>query len=243
MLVSQLKQHCGQPMEKLVDLIFPRKCVFCGRYFKMICVECLRMCRVNFDENCIVCDLPSTNGNTHKTCFKELLPTNLFCCFEHVGYVEKCIKMSKYSFKEFAVLKELSEEGMIIALSVNQANEYKNFVVVPIPLNKKRMRSRGFNQSEIIGNILSREFELKMNTKLLKRVKNTITQTGINREERAKNVDKAFIADVLVKGLNVLLIDDVCTTGATLIEASKALYEAGALEVKCFALAKTPKTS
>jgi len=229
-------------MEKLADLIFPRQCVFCGKYFKMICETCLQACRVNFDENCIVCDLPSSNGNTHKTCFKKLLPTNLFCCFEYVGYVEKCIKMSKYGFKEFAVLKELTEEGIKISLSINQNKEYEDFVVVPIPLNKKRMRSRGFNQSEIIGNILSKKFELKMNTKLLKRIKNTITQAGMNKEERAKNIDKAFVADTSASGLNVLLVDDVCTTGATLIEASKVLYRAGALEVKCFALAKTPKT-
>ena len=228
-------------MEKLVDLIFPRQCVFCGEYFKMICDVCLQKCRVNFDENCIVCDLPSLNGDTHKTCFKEKLPTNLFSCFEYSGYVERCIKMSKYGFKEFAVLKELTEEGIKISLSVNQNKEYENFVIVPIPLNKKRMRSRGFNQSEIIGKVLSKRFKLSMNTKLLNRVKNTITQTGMSRVERAKNVDKAFVADSSAIGLNVLLVDDVCTTGATLIEASRALYRVGALEVKCFALAKTPK--
>lgn len=229
-------------MEKLVDLIFPRQCVFCGKHFRMICEACLQKCRVNFDENCIACDLPSPNGNTHKICFKELLPTNLFCCFEYIGYVEKCIKMSKYGFKEFAVLKELTEEGVKIALSINQASEYENFVVVPIPLNKKRMRSRGFNQSEIIGKTLSKGFGLKMNAKLLKRVKNTVTQIGMSRVERAKNVNGAFVADGFTSGLNVLLVDDVCTTGATLIEASRALYKAGAFEVRCFVLAKTPKT-
>ena len=229
-------------MEKLVDLIFPRQCVFCGTYFKMICEACLQKCRVNFDENCIVCDLPSQNGNTHKTCFSEQLPTNLFSCFEYAGYVEKCMKMSKYGFKEFAVLKELTEEGIKISLSVNQNKEYEDFVVVPIPLNKRRMRSRGFNQSEIIAKILSKKFDLKMNIKLLKRVKNTNTQIGMNREERVKNIKDAFLANNSVMDLKILLVDDVCTTGATLIEASRALYKAGVLEVKCFTLAKTPKT-
>src|SRR3989344_4026345 len=229
-------------MEKLIDLIFPRQCVFCGEYFKMICETCLQKCRVNFDENCIVCDLPSLNGDTHETCFKETFPTNLFSCFEYGGYVEKCIKMSKYGFKEFAILKELAGEGVKIFLSVNHINEYKNFVIVPIPLSNERMRSRGFNQSEIIGKILSKRFNLKMNIKLLKRVKNTNTQIGMNREERVKNIKGAFLANNSVMDLKILLVDDVCTTGATLIEASRALYKAGVLEVKCFTLAKTPKT-
>ena len=152
------------------------------------------------------------------------------------------MKMSKYGFKEFAVLKELTEEGIKISLSVNQNKEYEDFVVVPIPLNKRRMRSRGFNQSEIIAKILSKKFDLKMNIKLLKRVKNTNTQIGMNREERVKNIKDAFLANNSVMDLKILLVDDVCTTGATLIEASRALYKAGVLEVKCFTLAKTPKT-
>jgi ComF family protein len=109
----------------------------------------------------------------------------------------------------------------------------------PIPLSKERLRWRGFNQSEIIARELSRHFSWPV-TPLLQRIKNTKTQKDLTRAERFTNIARSFtLADgQAITNKNIILIDDVITTGATLLEAVKVLKSAGASQVWCLTLAR-----
>jgi ComF family protein len=111
-------------------------------------------------------------------------------------------------------------------------------LLVPVPLHWWRERRRGFNQSEMIAKGLANATGLKLSSKALMRDRNTAPQQKLSREERTKNLHDAFWADhSIVKGKTIILIDDVCTTGATLIECAYALRNAGATNVLALTLA------
>ena len=110
-------------------------------------------------------------------------------------------------------------------------------LLVPVPLHKSRRRARGFNQAELIARAaaakkrLPREVEL--NSHILVRQRETISQVGLSREERIENMRDAFRVNTpsRVKGRSVIVVDDVMTTGTTLSECARVLKEAGAEEV------------
>lgn len=105
-------------------------------------------------------------------------------------------------------------------------------LVVPIPLHVKRKKWRGFNQAEIIAEDLAQKFKVRLGNQLV-RNRETKTQVGLSKDERKKNINGAFslISTVGIKSKNILLVDDVYTTGATMSEACKVLKKAGANEV------------
>jgi len=111
--------------------------------------------------------------------------------------------------------------------------------VIPIPMHKSRQREREFNQAEILSQEVAREFNKKILTDLLIRVKPTKTQTELTFQKRCQNVEKCFsiTKPELIKDTDLLLIDDVLTTGATSNEAARCLKEAGARKVLLLTLA------
>jgi ComF family protein len=115
-------------------------------------------------------------------------------------------------------------------------------VLVPIPLAGRRARRRGYNQAEQLSRELSRRSGHPCRPELLRRVRETPTQTALPPEERRANVAGAFAADRASEGLRIVLVDDVFTTGATLAEAAGSLLEAGAgsVDAVTFARARPP---
>ena len=114
-------------------------------------------------------------------------------------------------------------------------------ILVPIPLSKKSLRARGYNQSEIIAKALAEKSDAKLIVEnLLEKIKETATQHSIkNRNERLKNLRGVFAVkeNSKIKGRNIILIDDITTTHGTLIEAKRALKDAGTRSVIGFTVA------
>lgn len=111
-------------------------------------------------------------------------------------------------------------------------------LVVPIPLHPERERERGYNQSALLAERLCEELVLPGDREVLRRIRHTRPQVGLDREQRKENVAGAFVALSEVADLNILLIDDVCTTGATLSAAATALLDCGARQVSAYCLAQ-----
>jgi ComF family protein len=109
--------------------------------------------------------------------------------------------------------------------------------LIPVPLGRRRQRERGYNQSECIARGLERLIGLPVQTQLLKRVRETSTQTALTPEARHANVAGAFEA-APAGGLRLVLVDDVFTTGATLAAAAVALSRAGAARVDAVTFAR-----
>jgi ComF family protein len=133
--------------------------------------------------------------------------------------------------------------GLLLAkyFKINTITEFDtNSIIVPVPLHKKRLAERGFNQSELIARQIGKILSLEINTTLLSRIKNTKSQMKLDRSGRIANMQDSFICTdpVTVKGKNVILIDDVLTTGATIKEAAYALKTAGCGSISAIVLAK-----
>ena len=103
--------------------------------------------------------------------------------------------------------------------------------IVPVPLHKRRLRRRGYNQSALLAQALSEHVQAPVREDLLMRIRNTGTQTALGAKERRRNLRGAFVAKDEAKGMRLLLIDDVRTTGATLDACAQALRQAGAATV------------
>jgi ComF family protein len=111
-------------------------------------------------------------------------------------------------------------------------------LVVPLPLARKRLAERGFNQSAQLGKAVARRLSLPFEPHGLLRVRETAPQAGLSRAERLKNVKGAFGCERSLTGRRVALIDDVMTTGATLSDAARALKKQGAAQVEAWVIAR-----
>lgn len=223
-------------MQKTLDIIFPPKCFGCKVNYGYICYTCLQKCKIARYFYCAVCDKPAVRGETHVQCCREGTPADIFSAYEYKGLVRKCIMKAKYRAKLFASLKTLSLEAAHIASKC--ALDYREFVVTSIPLSAQRTKERGFNQAGIIAQAAAEVFSISYQDSILIRKKETKVQHKKTRQERFENLKEAFIVKQDVREKNILIVDDICTTGATLLEASRVLHQAGAKEIKCFTLAK-----
>ena len=136
----------------------------------------------------------------------------------------------------------LDAPGVTQALASLQSTD----LILPVPLSKERLQTRGFNQAWELAHALARQSgsAAKADSALLLRVKNTRPQTELLRQERLDNVKGAFQVDPLrtheIKGKRVMLVDDVMTSGASLFTAAAALHAAGAVHITGLVLARTP---
>jgi ComF family protein len=113
-------------------------------------------------------------------------------------------------------------------------------MIVPVPLHARRLRSRGFNQAVLLGEVLARQWHLPLARQALKRIRWTEPQISLSAEERRVNVKGAFaVPDIAaVMGKHVLLLDDVFTTGSTVEECSRVLKRSGAAAVTVITIAR-----
>src|SRR4030095_16822756 len=118
------------------------------------------------------------------------------------------------------------------AMNDARLRDCQHDLLVPVPLHPARLRERGFNQAELLGTILARKINVPLGC-ALERIRYTTTQTAFDRTERMENLRGAFRLrrKIDVRGLRVLLVDDILTTGSTLSECARVLREAGAQSI------------
>lgn len=210
----------------LLDFLFPKRCVNCGRVGKYICTDCRRLI-VSIKPNehiCAMCGRLALDGITHPRCRTRYGIDRMTSFFHYGGVVQKAIKSIKYR-----LVSDLTNEltGMIVAPDV------PDYSVIPVPLHPKKFRSRGFNQAEILASFL----KLPVKTDILSRIKETRPQAEIkNRTERIENMKHSFVSKT-ARG-NIILFDDVATTRATLQNAAYALKKAGASYIWAMTIAR-----
>lgn len=216
----------------LLDLLFPKRCVSCGKFGSYICSACFL--KIDFVQYpvCPVCERQAVGGKTHPGCKKRFGLDGLAVACKYRGTVRKAVQKIKYRFV-FDIHKILVD---LIADSIWRYSLPKNIVLVPIPLYRLRKNWRGFNQAELLAQDLAKRFGENYLCDLLVRTVDTKTQVGLSREDRKRNVKSAFGASRKLNGENIILVDDVFTTGSTMMEAAKVLKMAGAGEVWAMAV-------
>ena len=219
----------------LLDFIFPKRCVCCRKHGYYICEKCFAYLSFDTKPLCLFCDKPSFNSLTHPVCRKKF---TIDGCFSAVSY-NKTAKKLIYSFKYKPYLSDL--KNLLLELfyeSIIQKEMFMklmgegSWLIVPIPLSDSKLRKRGYNQAEILAFELSKRLNIPRKN-LLKRVKDTKSQFKLTKKEREKNIKGAFSCNQksVIRNQNVFLIDDVVTSGATLMEASNILKRNGAKRV------------
>lgn len=219
----------------LLSLIFPRNCVACNaalyKHEHHLCTSCsIGLPRSNFHTE--------TNNELERV-FAGRVPVLKACSyyvFEKSGKVQKVLHSIKYkSNTELAV-----QLGSWYAESLKDCKEITSSdVIIPVPLHKKKLRQRGFNQSEEFAKGLSKTFNIPLCSDNLIRNQFTNTQTRKKKFERWENVEGKFeLKDwEMLRNKTILLVDDVITTGATIDACYQALAKAEGIKINVLSLA------
>lgn len=213
--------------ELIKNIIFPIKCPGCLKIIKddsNFCQNCLQKIKIYNNLFCPKCYNRLTNINNKCHPQEKFI---LGAATEYNNITEQAIHLLKFQFAS-CVAKPIS--FILIKyfeniLKYNNIN-ISNFIVIPIPISKKRLKFRGFNQSEIIAEYFTKYFNLKLEKNILLRIKHSKSQSEIkNIEERKSNVLNCFEIKnkKYIQNKNIILIDDIITTGSTIKEAVKIL--------------------
>lgn len=228
-----------------LDLVFPIRCINCGQFGRYLCQKCLNQIPLKQGFECIGCKQPVSAGLTCLFCRKENHSDRLLVAADYKNpLVKKTIKTLKFKF-----VSELSFPLSILLKKyikqLRKKNKFNIFaenpILIPVPIHKRRENRRGFNQSELLAKFLADIFQMEYCPDILIRTKNTMPQADIKeRADRLENIKSAFdcLSPTKISGRSVILIDDVCTTGATLNECAKILKHHGAKSVMALVLAR-----
>ena len=233
--------------DDLLDFIYPQSCPICkkpvSQDVKGVCENCWSILAILPHSFCPYCKSFFEEGDLvlrHHCVFLNRFEDRRIMAVRSLGTFDDCYKTLIHRFKyerKIPLGKRLAQSlGEKIALDMNLSN---CDLVIPVPLHRARKRERGFNQSEILAEGVSKEINVAFLKDVLKRKKNTKDQTHLNVQQRKENVEGAFavIHPDKVIGKQVILVDDVMTTGATLNECAKMLLEAGAERIFAVTLA------
>jgi len=226
-------------MSFLLDFLFPRTCLGCKKPGQYFCSDCLRKVKLVETQVCPVCEKASFSGQTHPFCQEKDSLDGLVSLFSYGGTIKKAIHQLKFGLitdlvNEFWDLSKfvLKKRKKDLA-SLNQFIKNQKPTLVPVPLYWYKKNFRGFNQSEIFAQKLAEFWNLKVKEDLLIRSKFTLPQAGLTQKQRKENVENAFAVSPLVYSslFNILLIDDIWTTGVTLKNCAALLKKSGAKTV------------
>ncbi|OGO00110.1 MAG: hypothetical protein A2Y58_05995 [Chloroflexi bacterium RBG_13_51_52] len=221
------------PITKLkrvaLDLLFPPWCIGCGREGKYICSSCQQQLPLISPPICLKCGRPLTIDNTCPGCIEGPIEIDgIRSPFLFQGMIRKAIHELKYRN-----LKAITPLLASFLYSYLKDNPLPGNTLVPVPIHKKRLNERGFNQSSLLSRELGRMSRLPVIEDCLKRQTHTPPQVRTSSAaERRKNIADAFTCiNKQLEGKQVILIDDVSTSGATLNTCAGVLKTAGAASV------------
>jgi len=164
--------------------------------------------------------------------------------FSAAGYKDKPLQSAIHLLK-FRFIKTLAKPLAQLLIKFYQKSLVTSGlslvpIIIPVPLNKKRYLDRGFNQSELIAQPFAKHFNLELAADVVTRRKNTPHQVGLTKKKRQQNIKNAFMVNKpnLIMDKEIILIDDVVTTGSTLEEVAKVLKNSGAKKVWGLTIAK-----
>lgn len=222
-----------------VDWLFPPECGGCGVSGTRWCAECNGEIESGVDSMCQVCGLPNVN---HKRCSVCSRRKRGFDAARSLGIYAASLRNAvlKLKYKRDYGLGEILSNQMLEL--IDQLGWAVN-AVVPVPLGKVRKKVRGYNQANLLARPIAMGLGLPLQTRLLGRTRETLSQVGLTESERWENVSHAFdVNENITKGTNYLLVDDVMTTGATLDSCAGALKKAGANKVYGITVARALDT-
>lgn len=221
--------------EFILTAIFPSRCVCCGRVLKIggkLCVECENGLIRTTSKVCRGCGLDFTDC----TCRQIGRQFEGVCApFEYTNSGRKLV--FRYKFKKDKVAAKFASEHMVRSIFTT-FRDVKFDLIAYVPMKKSVERERGINQAFLLAKLISKATQIPL-LETLKQTGDKKTQHELPASLRVQNVAGVFSATNNLSGQTVLLIDDICTTGATLNECTRVLKNAGAKAVYCCVTART----
>ena len=206
-------------LESLLDLIYRKKCYFCGKskFSVKMCDNCYEKLEFSsFEANRII------NG------------VDIFCAGVYTKELQKLIRGLKYhKQRDLAYYQAKFMYEYFCKLDILKN---KDFEIIAVPLHQKRIKQRKYNHMELVCEEFAKLSCFECNFDLIKRIKDTKPQYKLNRIQRLENLSKAFeVKKEYYKGKTILIIDDICTTGSTFEEMIKELNNNNIVDIVCFA--------
>lgn len=233
-LADRLATSLRQGGTALLDLFFPPRCPGCGRVGVLFCSACQAQVAPIIEPSCLRCGRP--------------LPYDALCedCRDHTGAlagIRAAVVFASPVREAIHSLKYANGRALAVPLADFMVAAWHRTVLpadclVPIPLHASRLAERGYNQSALLARALGAAVGLPVDEQLVMRQKATRQQALLSAAERRANVKDAFVCRTSAAGKRVVLIDDVCTTGATLEACATAVRAAGATSVWALTLAR-----
>ncbi|MBI5222116.1 MAG: ComF family protein [Candidatus Magasanikbacteria bacterium] len=218
------------------DCLFPIFCLGCDKEGEWLCADCLGRMDLRGVFCCPVCHRSSAGGACCAVCRPQshLDRAIAIAVYQEENSVGRLIKALKYSYAEdvSTAFAKMMDGFLRYHLGVLSETD----LVVPVPLHRRRLAERGFNQARLLADILARRLGRPV-VDLLRRERYTLQQAKLSREERRINVHHAFVRGDF-RADAVLLVDDVFTTGATMQECARVLKYNGAKKVIGFTVAR-----
>lgn len=219
-----MRQICTVPLVS----IYPPKCGICGKiYPKSLCNKCEVRLRKQLDANIV-----EEGQEIEDKFFNELM-----YIFKYEGEIRKLILDYKFNDKSYIYL-------IFVNFLLKNEKIFENIKkydkIITVPISKKRLKTRGYNQSYLIAKEIAKQTNLELVNNCLIKTKNIVEQSKLNKEERKQNIQGVYKLqnEKLIKNKKILLIDDIYTTGSTVNECSKILRQGEPTEIGVLVLAK-----
>ena len=214
--------------EKFLNLIYPQTCGICG---KLVSDSLCKKCEINLkkqSENQII--------NNEKE-LKDKYFSELMYIFKYKGQIRKLILDYKFNEKAYIYLT-------FVNFLLKDKKIFENIksydTIIPVPISKKRLKIRGYNQSLLISKEIAKQLKMELVNNCLIKTKNIIEQSKLNKEDRIQNIKGVYELrnKELIRNKKILLIDDIYTTGSTVNECSKIIMQGNPNKIGVLVLAK-----
>jgi ComF family protein len=241
--------HCTQQLQqnnynmaildKVIGWLAPPVCVGCGVEGLNICTICSAAGIIPFGERCFNCSALSPKGRTCESCRNNGFPRRVWVSTDYGSIAKDLVQTYKFGHQRTAAesIAGLMAETFLTFNSDEEVLK-TSYLVVPVPTASRRVRQRGFDHSALLAEAIAKNLNLKSSRPMVRLGQNR--QVGKTRAERFRQADGKYIVTKpeAVAARNILLVDDVVTTGATLASAAKALRAAGAKRIDALVFAK-----
>ena len=202
----------------ILEILFPKCCFGCHREGSYLCEDCRA-----------ILEISEFHEQHSARYFKDL--------YFALPYQNPLIKNLIRKFKYQPLIKELAKPLSLLIIEhlqlLDNKPSFTDFTIIPIPLEKRKLKARGFNQAEEIAKELSYFLKIPLLSDCLIKTKETVPQDDLSEDERKENIKGAFSArnNQKIKNKKILLVDDIYATGSTIEEAARTLKTAGAKEI------------
>lgn len=239
--------------EGLLNFVFPLDCKICEKPIReskgySICEDCFKTIELIERPYCAKCGKPLIptdffKQNREILCLDCKRKKYSFEFSRSTGIYDKVLKKCIHLFKYYGEKKLAKPLGKLMVDSLVKNDEFKRKIdlIIPVPLHKNDLKKRGFNQSVLLGKVTGDYLSIPVRENVLVKKKLTPFQVNLSKKERKINILGAFSVEKPeeIKGKNILILDDVFTTGATVEECTKELMKARAKNIFVLTLART----